>query len=65
MLKFLTGLFLGTSLAAAGAQVFVSVPTNGTLKGYTVQDARGREVCRDPEVWNDFQGEGSFIVCPE
>jgi AraC family transcriptional regulator len=24
----------------------------------------GRTICKDPQVWNGFRGEGSFIVCP-
>lgn len=63
MLKFLFGLFLGLSLTAGVAQVFVKVPTNGVLKGYIVQDKNGKEVCRDPGVWNEFRGPESYIIC--
>lgn len=56
------GLAIGAS-ATAVAQVFVKVPTNGVLKGYTVQ-RNGKLVCKDPEVWNQFRGPESFIVCP-
>jgi hypothetical protein len=41
----------------------VWVETNGTLGAYIVVDAGGNAVCRDPEVWNQFRGSQSFIVC--
>lgn len=66
MRRFLIGIVVGVAIAGCGsavAQVFVSVPTNGVLKGYTVQDSSGRTVCADPSVYNDFRGLGSFIVC--
>lgn len=66
MTKFLAGMVCGMVLAAGGtalAQVYASVTTNGVLKGYEVQKD-GRTICKDPEAWNDFRGQGSFIVCP-
>ena len=63
MFKFASGLFLGLSLASAAAQIYVKVPTNGVLKGYVVQND-GKEICRDPGVWNEFRGPTSYIVCP-
>lgn len=65
MKGFAAGVLCGCLLTAgiAAAQVYATVDTNGILKGYTVQK-NGRTVCKDPEVWNDFQGQGSFIVCP-
>jgi hypothetical protein len=48
---------------AGASTAFAKVDTNGILKGYTVQKY-GRTVCKDPRVWNDVRGEGSFIVCP-
>jgi hypothetical protein len=66
MMRFALGLVCGAFLAGAGvaaAQVYATVDTNGVLKGYTVQ-RNGRAVCKDPEVWKDFHGQGNFIVCP-
>lgn len=71
MFKLSIGFFLGISLSAAVADVFVSVPTNGRLKGYVVQDAEGKNVCEDPLVFNGWLGEPSpdvkfiksYIVC--
>ena len=62
MFKFLFGLFLGISISVAAAQVIAKVDTNGVLKGYIVQK-NGKEVCRDPSVWNTFRGSNSYIVC--
>ncbi|MCO8145337.1 hypothetical protein NHN26_08875 [Rhodovulum tesquicola] len=68
MMRFGVGVVVGAVMVAGmtiaqGMQpLAVSVPTNGVLKGYTVQKA-GRTVCKDPTVWNDFRGSGSFIVC--
>ncbi|EPX78111.1 hypothetical protein Salmuc_03462 [Salipiger mucosus DSM 16094] len=42
--------------------IIARVTTNGMLKGYIVQKD-GREVCRDPMVWNQFRGPESYIVC--
>jgi hypothetical protein len=66
MKKFALGLVCGAMLAGtsmAVAQVVAEVNNNGVLKGYTVQKD-GDTVCVDPEVWLDFRGQGSFIVCP-
>ena len=67
MVRFTAGITVGTLFAGlmsvAWAQVFVEVPTNGVLKGYIVQDARGREVCLDPGVWNQFRSPDSYIIC--
>lgn len=66
MTKFIAGLLIGMALAAGGgavAQVYARVTTNGILKGYIVQDKRGREVCRDPFVQNQFRGLESYITC--
>ncbi|MEX3016885.1 hypothetical protein [Gymnodinialimonas hymeniacidonis] len=37
---------------------------NGVLGAYIVVDQDGRSVCEDPEVYNQFRGSGSFILCP-
>ena len=61
------GIALGITIGAgatAVAEVFVKVPTNGTLKGYIVQDSHGKTICKDPGVWNEFRGPESYIVCP-
>jgi hypothetical protein len=66
MSRFLMGVLCGCLMAGAStafAQIHARVDTNGILKGYTVQK-NGRTVCKDPQVWNGFRGEGSFIVCP-
>lgn len=66
MTKFVAGLVVGLALAAGGAaigQVYAEVTTNGILKGYIVQDKRGREVCRDPFVQIQFRGPDSYITC--
>jgi hypothetical protein len=66
MRKFMLGVICGCLIAGIGtaiAQVYTKVDTNGVLKGYTVQK-NGKTVCKDPDVWNDFRGQGSFIVCP-
>jgi hypothetical protein len=67
MRNILIGVILGVALSYVGsaalAQVYARVNTNGVLKGYTVQKGK-RTICRDPEAWLDFRGEGSFIVCP-
>lgn len=67
MRRFLAGLICGFTLAVGGtavAEVYATVDTNGILKGYTVQSG-GRTICKDPQVWNDFRGQGNFIVCPD
>lgn len=66
MVKFAVGVVCGTVIAGSSiafAQVFAKVDTNGTLMGYTVQK-NGKTVCKNPDVWNDFRGQGSFIICP-
>lgn len=66
MLKFALGLIAGLSMGAgavAYAQVYAEVTTNGILKGYIVQDKRGREICRDPFVQNQFRGPNGYINC--
>ncbi|WP_147023323.1 hypothetical protein [Microvirga aerophila] len=66
MSRFLMGVLCGCRMAGAStafAQIDARVDPNDILKGYTVQK-NGRTVCKDPQVWNDFRGEGSFIVCP-
>lgn len=66
MSKFTFGLLIGAMIGAsvsAVAQVYAEVTTNGILKGYIVQDKRGREVCRDPFVQNQFRGPNSYINC--
>ncbi|MBX3598408.1 MAG: hypothetical protein KF874_12635 [Rhizobiaceae bacterium] len=63
---FLIGAIVGATLTgtvAAVAQVYATVDTNGVLKGYIVQK-NGRTVCKNPEAWLDFRGQGNFIVCP-
>lgn len=65
-MRFFVGVVCGVALAAGGtalAQVYATVDTNGVLQGYTVQKD-GKTVCKDPMAWNDFRGQGSFIVCP-
>jgi hypothetical protein len=62
MFKLLVGFFFGVGSSIAFAQVVVSVPTNGVLVGYVVQN-NGKDVCRNPMVWNKFRGETSYIVC--
>lgn len=37
--------------------------TNGTLGGMIVVGKDGSEICHDPEVWNQFRGPLSYIVC--
>lgn len=58
------GFVLGLSFAALAVSppIVAKVDTNGVLKGYTVQKG-GRTICKDPSVWLDFRGQGSFIVC--
>lgn len=66
MSKFAAGLLVGLLIGAGGvavAQVYAEVTTNGILKGYIVQDKRGREICRDPFVQNQFRGPNSYINC--
>lgn len=66
MRQFAYGLICGATITATGAavaQVVATVDTNGVLQGYVVQKD-DRDICRDPMVWNDFRGQGSFIVCP-
>lgn len=48
----------------SSAQTVIEAPTNGGLIGYTVYKGKKR-ICKDPLVWNDFRGQGSFIVCPD
>jgi hypothetical protein len=65
MRQMIIGLIFGIGLtvgATSLAEVIARVDTNGVLKGYTVQK-NGKVVCKDPSVWLDFRGEGSFIVC--
>lgn len=68
MFKFMAGLFLGLSLATAGAQMVVDVTNNGVLKDYIVQKD-GKDICRDPLVWSKpFRanlGPEGYIVCPD
>lgn len=47
---------------AVSPPIIAKVDTNGVLKGYTVQKG-GKTICKDPIVWNDFRGQGSFIIC--
>jgi hypothetical protein len=66
MKEFILGAVFGCLLGGMGAavaQVYSTVDTNGTLKDYTVQKS-GKTVCKDPNVWNNFRGQGSLIVCP-
>ena len=66
MSRLRMGVLYGCLVAGASsafAQIYARANTNGILKGYTVQK-NGRTVCKDPQVWNGFRGEGSFIVCP-
>lgn len=62
LIGMVIGLMCGAS-ATAFAQVLVKVPSNGVLKGYIVQK-NGKVVCRDPEVWNQFRGPESYVICP-
>ena len=56
MVRVLVAFFLGFSISVVYASgLAVRVPTNGQLVGYVVQNADGKEVCRDPSVWNDFR----------
>lgn len=65
MFKFMAGLFIGLSLTVAAAEGFaVKVPTNGVLEGYIVQKD-GKDVCRNPTVYNEFRGADSYIVCED
>lgn len=65
MLRFIAGMIAGAALmSTAVAQMAVSVPTNGTLAGYVVQ-SNGKDICRDPAVFNQFRGPDSYIVCPD
>lgn len=64
MLRFATGLLIGPTCATAAAQMVSKVNTNGVLQGYVVQKD-GKEACRDPNVWVEFRGPESYIVCPE
>ena len=57
----IAGLTIGLGSAAV-AQVFATVDTNGVLQGYIVQK-EGREICRNPMVFNQFRGPDSYIVC--
>ncbi|HTV70341.1 MAG TPA: hypothetical protein VMF90_17575 [Rhizobiaceae bacterium] len=64
MLRFTAGLIVGAALmGTAFAQMAVTVPTNGKLVGYIVQKD-GNDVCRDPDVFNEFRGPDSYIICP-
>lgn len=65
MVRFGVGVLVGAILSAASVWAFVHarVDTNGVLVGYIVQDSNGKEVCRDPQVWNQFRGPESYIVC--
>lgn len=49
--------------SASGSKVWVD--TSGVLGGMVVVDHSGRVVCRDPEVWNQFRGPTSYILCAE
>jgi len=62
MFNILLGLFIGISISTATAQVVAHVNTNGVLMGYIVQN-NGKDICKDPMVWNKFRGETSYIVC--
>lgn len=65
-MRFISGFVCGAVLAAmvgvASAQVYVSVNTNGILKGYLVQKD-GRIICQDPGVWH--RSEWNYIICPD
>lgn len=63
-IAFAAGVLVGmTGLSIAAATVVAKVDTNGVLAGYIVQKD-GAEICRDPTVWNQFQGgEDSYIIC--
>lgn len=67
MFKFSAGILVGVTLATgipiAYAAVYAKANTNGIMKGYIVQDRRGREVCRDPFVQIEFRGPESYINC--
>jgi len=70
MLRFFMGLIIGALAASAGGAiggafdpVYAKVNTNGMLKGYIVQDKRGRVVCKDPMVQLHFRGPESYINC--
>lgn len=62
MLKFLIGVIVGASISTAVAQEFYAKCDQGILKGYVVQH-KGKDLCSDPSVWNNFQGPTSYIVC--
>ncbi len=66
MFRFFAGVLVGAIVSGGGlafAQVYATIDTNGILKGYIVQDKKGREVCRDPFVQNQFRGPMSYINC--
>ena len=54
-----TGIAFATS---ATAQVGASVDTNGVLFGYVVQKD-GQTICENPNVYNQFRGPQSYIIC--
>jgi hypothetical protein len=64
MMKFIFGFLFGLGSASVAAQTIASVNTNGVLQGYIVQNG-GKEVCRNPDVWIQFRGPESYIVCPD
>lgn len=64
MFKFVLGMAFGAAISTAVAQEVIARCDQGTLVGYIVQDDSG-EVCRDPWVYNNFRGQGNFILCSE
>lgn len=71
MLRFMTGLFIGLSVASAfsATQTAIepTISTNGTLVDYVVQKD-GVDICKDPLVWvKPFRADSpnGYIVCDE
>lgn len=62
MMRFMTGLFLGLSLATAAASTGVVIP-RGPLFGWEIQ-FNGKVICTDPTAYPDFHDSGhSIIAC--
>lgn len=53
----------GGQTFSAKSKKKVWVDTNGTLGGMEVLDEKGRLICKDPSVSNQFRGNESYIIC--